>query len=173
MTRQRIFHAGGVALASLVLVGCDEGLSSFGDQGFRTHYIAARDALEEGHYDRASRRYARLLEQAGPFEPRIRLEYAHALLRGGDYAGAAREARSLSTHGTGSARRAALAVQATAEHELGLRAIQAGDAALGKRFLQQADAAIAEVLKHEPALDPLGALAGRQASIKVRLKALG
>ena len=86
---------------------------------------------------------------------------------------ARREARALAQGQSGSARRAALSVAATAEHELGLVAIQQGDPAAARQLLHAADAAIAEVLASEPELDPLGALAGRQASIKVRLKALG
>lgn len=176
MQRHHTVRAGALALAVLTLVSCEQGTpraSKPGDAGFRNQYFAARDALEDGKYDRASRTYARLLTRAGPLEPRIRLEYAHALLRGGDHAAAAREARTLARSQSGTARRAALSVAATAEHELGLAAIQNGDAASGKRLLQQADEAITEVLTSDPGLDPLGALAGRQASIRVRLKALG
>jgi outer membrane protein assembly factor BamD (BamD/ComL family) len=172
---QRFYAAkvGVLALVTLALVSCEEGAPLSSDSGFRTQYFSARDALESGKYERAARSYARLLTRAGPLEPRIRLEYAHALLRGGDNAAAAREARQLAQTQTGTARNAALAVAATAEHELGLAAIQSGDADTGKRFLQQADAAMSEVLISNPELDPLGALAGRQASIQVRLKALG
>ncbi|MDJ0820546.1 MAG: hypothetical protein QNJ09_01890 [Paracoccaceae bacterium] len=171
MQINRTMRAGVATLVLLALVGCDEGMS-FNDKSFRTHYIAARDALEAGKYASASRSYARLLPQAGPFEPRVRLEYAHALLRGGKYEDAAREAGQLAMRQSDTARRAALAVRATAQHELGLQALMIGDTALGKRLLQEADGAITEVLEHDPTLDPLGALAGRQASIKVRLKAL-
>ena len=171
MQRHHTVRAGALILAVLTLVSCEEGTTQ-GNTGFRNQYFAARDALEAGNYDFASRTYARLLTRAGPLEPRIRLEYAHALLRAGDYATAAREARSLAQTQSGTARRAALSVAATAEHELGLAAIQQGDPSTGKRLLQQADGAITEVLG-EPELDPLGALAGRQASIRVRLKALG
>lgn len=172
MQRHHTLRAGVLALAALILVSCEEGATT-GDTGFRNQYFAARGALEEGKYDRANRTYARLLTRAGPLEPRIRLEYSHSLLRAGDYADAAREARVLSGSLSGTARHAALSVQATAEHELGLAAIQSGDPATGKRLLQQADAAITEVLTNDPSLDPLGALAGRQASIQVRLKSLG
>lgn len=172
MARHLLPKAGLLALAGLLLVGCDEGFSA-GDAGFRAQYLVARDALEAGRYDQAGRAYARLLPKAGPLAARIRLEYAHALLRGGDFAEAARAARQVTALETGTARNAALAVQATAEHELGLDAIQRGETERGRRFLQAADAAIAVVLAEDPALDPLGALAGRQASIRVRLKALG
>ena len=160
MQRYHTVRAGVLLLAVLTLVSCEDGPST-------------RDALEDGKFDRASRTYARLLTRAGPLEPRIRLEYAHSLLRAGDYPAARREARALAQGQSGSARRAALSVAATAEHELGLVAIQQGDPAAARQLLHAADAAIAEVLASEPELDPLGALAGRQASIKVRLKALG
>ncbi|WP_146591302.1 hypothetical protein [Puniceibacterium confluentis] len=172
MQRCHTLRAGVLALAALMLVSCEQGAGP-GDAGFRTQYFSARDALEEGRYDRASRTYARLLTRAGPLEPRIRLEYAHSLLRAGDYAAAAREARQLAGSQSGTGRRAALSVQATADHELGLVAIQSGDTGAGRRLLSQAELAISEVLEHEPALDPLGALAGRQASIRVRLRTLG
>ncbi len=173
MQRYYAVRVGVLALVTLALASCEEGPALSGDSSFRNQYVVARDALEAGKYDRASRVYARLLTRAGPLEPRIRLEYAHALLRGGNNAAAAREGRQLAQTQTGTARNAALSVVGTAEHELGLAAIQSGDAVTGKRFLQQAEAAIAEVLKSDPELDPLGALAGRRASIQVRLKALG
>ena len=175
MQRYHTVRAGVLALATLTLVSCEEGGFRPGaaDAGFRNQYFAARDALEDGKFDTASRTYARLLTRAGPLEPRIRLEYAHALLRAGDYPAARREARALAQSQSGTARRAALSVAATAEHELGLLAIQQGDSAGGKLLLQSADGAITEVLTSDPELDPLGALAGRQASIRVRLKTLG
>ena len=165
-------RTGVLALAALALVSCGETNTLVGTS-FNTQYFAARDALETGKFEKASRSYARLLTRAGPLEPRIRLEYSHALLRAGDNAAAAREARTLAHRQNGLARHAALSVAATAEHELGIDAIQSGDQVKGKQLLKQADAAITEVLKNDPGLDPLGALAGRQASIRVRLKALG
>lgn len=167
-------RAGILAVSMLALVSCEQGAVSGADSsGFRNQYVAARDALEAGKYDRASRSYLRLLTRAGPLEPRIRLEYSHALLRGEKYGDAAREARILARGQSGTARAAALAVQATAEHELGLAAIDSGDRAQARSLLQQADSAITEVLNTDATLDPLGALAGRQTSIRVRLKSLG
>ena len=84
MQRYHTVRAGVLLLAVLTLVSCEDGPST-GDAGFRNQYFAARDALEDGKFDRASRTYARLLTRAGPLEPRIRLEYAHSLLRAGDY----------------------------------------------------------------------------------------
>ena len=79
----RTVRVGLSGVALFALVGCEEG-APFGHQTFRAQYAVAREALEQGHYEKANRSYARLLEQAGPLTPRIRLEYAHLLLRKGD-----------------------------------------------------------------------------------------
>jgi len=171
MQAGRAAKAGWLGLALLGLVACEEG-APFGAQTFRAQYAVARNALETGDYDKAGRSYVRLLEQAGPLAPRIRLEYAHTLLRQGDYAGAATQAGSLVRSEKGAARAAALSVQATAEHELALKALASGDRAAGKQFLASADAGMAEVLKSNPELDPIGSLAARRASIKVRQASL-
>lgn len=163
--------AGIFGLSVLVLSSCESGNFS-GGGAFRNQYSVARDALEAGDYDLATRNYSQLLAQGGPLEPRIRLEYAHTLLRSGNYAGAAEQARFLTGTLAGSDRAAALTVQATAEHELGLTAISNGDLSTGKSLLQSADSGMAEVLSSYPEMDPLGALAGRRASITVRLKSL-
>lgn len=164
-------RAGFLACAVLALASCQTGTSGQGS-GFKSQYLAARQALEAGKYDQASRAYAQLLTRAGPLEPRIRLEYAHTLLRKGDYEGAAREGHLLAQTPEADLRHAALAVSATADHELGLAAIQNGDLAKGKQLLTQADAAITQVLQFDAKLDPLGALAGRQRSIRLMLKGM-
>lgn len=167
-------RAGAALLALALVAGCEEGAGLGGPSaGFRSGYDSARSALEAGRYDQAARAYARLLPKAGPFAPRVRLEYAHALLRAGDHARAAAEARILTQSDDSPARLAALAVQGTAEHELALSALDRGETDTGRRLLQQADAAMEVVLAQAPELDPLGALAARRASIAVRLKALG
>lgn len=163
--------AGFVGVALLVLNGCDEG-ASFGQQTFRGQYAVARNALEAGQYDLAARTYAKLVDKAGPLTPRIQLEYSHAQLRAGNFDVAASQARALANGQSGTARAAALAVQATADHERAISALAAGNRALGKRLLKAADKAMAEVLKSHASLDPLGALAARRSSIKVRLKSL-
>lgn len=170
MTPKRLVTAL-LALGGLLpLAACDtaDGNAS----GFRKDYVVARAALEGGEYGQANRQYARLMNSAGPFLPRIQLEYAHSLLRAGDYAQAAQmaEAMSLSNEGAGSA--AALAVAATARHEMGLQALAQGKTQAGKMHLERAHASMAQVLATHPEMDPLGSLAGRQASITVRLKAL-
>lgn len=155
------------------LAGCIDGTGAGRESGFKAQYTAARSALEDGKYDRANRLYPQLMKQAGPLTPRIRLEYAHSLLRAGDHAAAAQQAGILANSQTGQARAAALSVQGTALHELGIAALQNGNAPAAKTHLTQAEAAMAEVLKSHPDLDPLGALAGRLASLRVRLKAIG
>lgn len=156
----------------LILSSCGDTTSFRKDQSFRSQYILARDALEAGNYDVAARNYAALADQAGPLEPRIRLEFAHTQLRAGEYASAAQQVRTLTTSQTGPARSAALSVQATAEHEMGLAALAKGNVTKGRKLLQSADKAMAEVLKKHSYMDPIGALAARRASIKVRLSAL-
>lgn len=171
MQAGRTARAGFLGVALFALIGCEEG-APFGHQTFRAQYAVAREALESGQYEKASRGYVRLMEEAGPFAPRLRLEYAHTLLRKGDYAGAAQQAGALVQSQRGAARAAALAVKATAEHELALKALEGGDRAGAKRLLASADSGMEEVLKAHPELDPIGSLAARRASIKVRKAAL-
>ncbi|WP_204115950.1 tetratricopeptide repeat protein [Shimia biformata] len=153
------------------LASCESGGVTSGD-GFRKQYTVARTALEEGRYDVAIRHYQRMIPNAGRAAPRLQLEYAHAQLRAGDYAGARVSAGTLAQEQSGDARLAALAVAGTAAHELGLAARQSGDPASAKALLTEAQSAMAEVVNSNPDLDPLGALSGRLASIKVQLAAL-
>ncbi|MDU8925822.1 hypothetical protein RXV86_00330 [Alisedimentitalea sp. MJ-SS2] len=171
MQAGQILKVGLSGMALIALVGCEEG-APFGQQTFRAQYAVARQSLENGQYEKAGRSYQRLLEQAGPLAPRIRLEYAHTLLRQGDFPQAAAQAGSLVQGSTGAARAAALAVQATAEHEMALQFLAQGDRVKGKQYLIRADKGMAEVLKKHPEMDPIGSLAARRASIKVRKAAL-
>jgi tetratricopeptide (TPR) repeat protein len=176
--KHQYFTRAGLCLALVALVAaCDESspgvASEGGTQSIGKRYVQARAALEGGKYEKANRAYLRLIEDAGDLAPRLRLELAHSYLRGGNLSAAAEEARRLSEAQDGTARSAALAVLGTAEHEMGLAALEAGDKRAAAGHLQRADAALAEVLKNDKDLDPLGALAGRRASIAVQLKALG
>ncbi|GGX70449.1 hypothetical protein GCM10007385_44330 [Tateyamaria omphalii] len=155
----------------LTLVGCAPDLGT-GVSSFQKQYATARTALESGRYARAIQAYSRIVEQAGPLTSRIELELAHSYLRDGQYAAASKTARRVANAETGDAKFAALAVQGTADHELGLAALKTGDTAKGRSFLTQADTAMKTVLESNAELDPLGALAGRRASIAVRLKTL-
>lgn len=157
-------------LALLMLSSC--GGSPQGPRSFQNQYAVARNALESGDYALAKRSYAKLLQAPGPLAARLQLEYAHAELRSGDFQAAARTAARLAQGQTGIARGAALAVQGTAQHEQGLALLAQGQAEAGRQQLEAARSALAEVLKAHSALDPLGSMAGRHASIEARLKNL-
>ena len=171
MQVSRMTRACSLIAACTLIVGCNADLGS-GGTSFQKSYSSARTALESGRYARAIQGYARLMETAGPFRSRIELELAHAYLRDGQYAQAAQIARRVAQSEAGENRAAALSVQATAEHELGLSALGAGDVTRGRAFLRQADEAMKTVLDHHADMDPLGALAARRASIAVRLRSL-
>lgn len=164
-------RAGIFGLSFLALVSCDE-QANFGEKSFKSQYAVARDALEKGKYEQANRVYLRLLPSSGALQPRLRLELAHSYLRGGNFAASAKEARLSADAQTGKGKAAAIAVRATADHELGLKALARGDTVNGKGLLLQADKSMAWLIKDHPEMDPLGAMAGRRASIKVRLKSL-
>lgn len=166
-----ILKSGIAGLLTMALVGCDDGTHA-GSNSFRNNYTTARTALESGQYDRANRAYVRLLKDAGPLQPRIQLEYAHSLLRSGAYDQAAAQAQALAQSQIATTRSAALSVLGTANHEQGLSAIASGDTQAGRHYLAAAQNAFAEVLRNDPDLDPLGAIARRQTEIKVQLKAI-
>lgn len=156
--------------AVAVLVGCTEGITpSDNTEVFHKRYDVARDALEGGRYQAAARHYRALLPDAKTLTPRIRLELAHAYLRNGDYTLAAREAQTASTRMDNMGKAAAQAVLATALHEMAIAARQAGDQTVARQNMQAAEQNFAAALGAHPELDPLGALAGRQAAIKVQL----
>ncbi|MFW2541370.1 hypothetical protein ACN2XU_01915 [Primorskyibacter sp. 2E107] len=165
-----ILRAGVAGLALLAVSSCDETPS--GGSGFKAKYAVARDALENGQYDRAKRQYLRLIKDAGPLAPRLQLEYAHAELRSGNYAQAASMASNLASSQRGKARAASLSVQGTAQHELALALLAEGQTSGAKQQLSAARAALAEVVKDHPDLDPIGSLSGRLAKIDARLKTL-
>lgn len=163
---------GGVMLCGGLLLGsCGEGTGT-GSSGFHSKYAVARNALESGDYARAKRSYQRLIATAGPLAPRLQLEYAHAELRAGNYAEAARIAGDLAKIQSGEARAAALAVQGTAQHEQALALLAKGEMAPAKALLTQARAALSEVLKSATDMDPLGSMAGRRAQIAASLQKL-
>lgn len=137
-----------------------------GEAGFRAEYQAARGALEAGDHALAAARYSALVAAGGPLAPRLRLEYAHALLRADDPAGAAREARLLAAGQSGAARAAALAVLGAAEHERARMAMVEGNSGPEtEAALLAARAALDEALGSDTGVDPLGGLAARRAAI--------
>lgn len=172
MTARSLATAGLFGVSLLWLSACDEG-TGIGEKNFQRQYAIARDALERGRYTQASQAYARLIPSAGPLAPRLKLEYAHTQLRAGHYDKASQLARALAdSQDKGALRSAALAVHGTAEHELGTAALIAGDRTAGKQHLQAAGTSLDEMLKANPDMDPLGAMAGRKVSIDMRLKSL-
>lgn len=155
------------------LAACEPGVISEGAD-FQRKYSSARKALEQGNYDSAIRSYGALIQTAGPLEPRLRLEYSHALLRASRYDEAAQVASALAASTKGSDRAAALAVSGTAQHESALADLGAGrtgTATVAK--LRAADASLKEMLAIDASLDPLGAMVSRRADIARDLKRLG
>ncbi|MDJ0626855.1 MAG: hypothetical protein QNJ44_01235 [Rhodobacter sp.] len=168
-----LFRTGAMALAILAVASCQTGGVSASRAGFKKNYLVARTALEGGQYAKAARHYAGLLNRAGPLQSRLRLEYAHALLRDGKFDKAAREARRVVGELTGSGRSAALMVQGTADHESARAAISRGRSGLNQiNQLKAARAALDEMLKNHPELDPLGAMAVRRKTIDLELGAI-
>lgn len=166
-----------LALAVLFTASCEPGAGSGPSlnsrAGFKANYLIARVALEGGQYTKASRQYAGLLKSAGPLEARIRLEFAHALLREGKFMKASDEARVVASKLTGRGRSAALAVQATADQEIGRAAINRSEmTADAVQRLVSARDAFDEVLKNHPDLDPLGGLKSRRSALNVELSTI-
>lgn len=157
-------------LALLALGSCGEDMTTGGS--FQAQYAVARNALEAGNYEKAKRGYAKLMQQAGPLQPRLQLEYAHSELRSGNFAEAARLSGDLARQSKGAERGAALSVLGTAQHELGIDLLQKGETESGRQLLKAALSSLSEVVKDHPNLDPLGSMAGRKASIESRLKTL-
>lgn len=163
---------GGV-LALGLLAGCQSSGVETSRAGFKANYIVARTALEQGQFDKAARGYKALLSDAGPLEPRVRLEYAHALLREGKFSKAADEARLVAAGLSGPGRSAALAVQGTAEHELAMANIAKGrTGAATIALLQSARFALQEMLSVSPELDPNGSMRARVGDIGTALQGL-
>ncbi|PWJ15798.1 hypothetical protein [Jannaschia seohaensis] len=172
MKAGRVTGAVGAALLLIATASCTPTEGRLAEGAFQAQYMSARTALETGDYDRAETLYRRLMPKAGPLGDRIRLEYSHTVLRAGDFAAAADMADRVASDTTGDARAAALAVRGTAHHEMALAILGAGDPAAGAARLTEARAALREVLRDHPEMDPLGSLAGRVAAIDARLAAM-
>lgn len=160
-------------VATTVLAACG-GIELGTGSGFQANYFSARSALEAGKFSVAVNRYDMMLADAGPLETRLRLEKAHALLRADNYPAAAQEARVVAAAHRDSRRAAALAVLGTAEHRMAQEAMSAGNfSSTTVAHLQQAKAALSEMLSTAPDLDPLGAMAERLTMIETSLSNLG
>ncbi len=175
MTRRPKPALGRVRLAMVLYIlavsGCtDGGVPGFGGvdkRSFKGHYIAARSALEGGDYDKAINRYRDLVGQAGPVTARIRVEYAHALLRANQFKAAANEAHMAAIDLTGLARASALSVQATAKHEEALALMSQGTYDKGVHDALAASLKIFEQIAPDlPTLDPKGGLQRRHSSAR-------
>lgn len=166
-----------LVLGSVSLVGCQLDAPSFTpsarNAGFKDSYGVARSALEGGKIAKAERSYKDLILQSGPLEGRIRLEYAHVLLRAGKFADASGEARVAVSLLEAEGKSAALAVQATADQELARLALASGQGGgdVRQRLISARDG-FDTVLKEHPQLDPLGALALRRKTVEAELEAL-
>ncbi len=160
-----------IGLSLVLLTSCTEP-ADIVQRGFEARYNTARTALEKGNYKTAGRLYARMLSQSGPLNDRIQVEYAHTMLRSGQFEKASQLAGDVANKNKGATRAAALSVKGTADHEVALKLLRNGDQANGTARLKSAQNALKEVLKAHPDFDPLGALAGRQASIAALLKTL-
>jgi hypothetical protein len=166
-----LFRVSALSLVVIALASCQPGAPSVSSRAeFKKNYFVARSALEGGQYAKAARQYADMLGTAGPLAPRIRLEYAHALLRDGKYEKAAAEARIVAGQLRGSGRSAALAVQGTADHERARENVARGrSGATEINLFKSAALALDEMLKADPKMDPLGAMATRRRSIDLEL----
>ena len=169
MSRSPVFAKAALGAVVFALLGCDAQLGGQG-MGFAARYDAARGALESGDYTKAASKYEALLANAGPLSARLRLEYAHSLLRAGKHEAARAEAASVARATKGTARNAALAVQGTADHEHALSLLKSpATKAQGRAKLKSAQTALSTVLEEDPELDPVGGLASRLRAIEARL----
>ena len=162
-----------VSIGLGALAACTQGTGLFRSQAARPEvnqtsfaetYRTARADLEAGRYDAARRRYQSLIAATDGNVPRMHIELAHAQLRGGDYAGAIENSQAVLDAGADEWHGAALAVLGTAEHELGLRKARDGDAA-AKAHFDRALAALDDMLRVAPHLDPAGSLRERRAAL--------
>lgn len=137
-------------------------------------YAVARQALETGNYPLAITRYERLLDRTGDAAGRLKLEYAHSLLRAGRYEEAIEVSTALiDTHG-GSLQGSALAVRGTAQHQIARAKLDAGetDPALRGRLLA-AQADLKSFIKDHSKLDAAGAMKARIEMIAADLNSVG
>lgn len=160
------------ALLVVFLGSCDSPSGS-GGPGFQSEYSSAREALEDGRYASASRKYGRMVQKYGdgPAGARLRLELSHAMLRSGAYTQAASVARVVSRGTTGRAQYMALAVLGTAEHQAARERLARGenDAETASRF-KAAAAALDAFLAEDHDLDLGGAMERRRALLRSEMR---
>ncbi|WP_397543456.1 hypothetical protein [Roseovarius salis] len=173
MQRRQAYSATGVFAMAMVLMSCEPAGTLLGG-GRADDYRVARQALETGDYSLAITRYERLLQQAGPSAGRLQLEYAHSLLRAGEYGEAISVSSELAENHSGSVRASALAVRGTARHQLARGMIASGGSGEEvRRLLETAQADLSRFLETHPKLDAAGAMAKRSQLISEDLRATG
>lgn len=163
--------AGLLAVGLTVFLTSCENVGTLAGGGARSDYMVARQALETGNYDLAIRNYEKLLRDVGPDAARLRLEYAHSLLRANRFDAAMREAGQLIDTQTGALQGAALSVRGTARHEAARARMSQGqrDAEV-TAMLQGARSDLAAFLRDHAGLDAAGSMRARTELIAADLR---
>ncbi len=174
MLLQRIRAAVAVGVVASITMSCEPAGTLGGSSGRANDYLVARQALETGNYSLAIQRYERMLSFTGEAAGRIRLEYAHSLLRAGRFDDAIEVSDELVAAHSGSLRASALAIRGTARHQRAREFMAQGQRAPEARaLLQAARADLGQFLNSHPALDAAGAMAARAQLIEVDLRDAG
>lgn len=172
--QSRLISRGVLTAVSALFLGACENPGGLATGGFRNDYMVARQALEAGDYGLAIRRYDAMIRTAGPLEPRLRLEYAHSLLRGNRFDDAAREAGTLVETQTGAAQGSALAVRGTARHEAARELLAGGQRDdTVKALLLQARSDLDSFLKNHPGMDVSDMMRERSRLLEADLRTVG
>lgn len=157
----------------LLLAACSGFGATQEGADFRGDYMAARQALESGNYGDAAQRYEALLDSGSPVDDRLRLEYAHTLLRADRFGEAAEVAETLQGSGSATIRAQARAVRGTARHEAAAtRRADGADTAELVALLEAAQSDIRAFLSDHRELDADNAMQSRAASIDAELATL-
>jgi len=155
------------------LIAC-ESAGTLAGGGPRSDYLVARQALENGNYPLAIRRYEALIARMGQGESaRLQLEYAHSLLRANRFDDAIQAAGPLAARNQDSIQASALAVRGTARHEAARLAIERGERAQARVLLEAARDDLATFLQRSAALDAAGSMRARSELIAADLRSLG
>lgn len=164
-----------LALLSLCALAACEAAGTLAGGGSQSDYLVARQALETGSYDVAIRRYARIIDSVdASTSARLRLEYAHALLRGNRFDEAVDVADALVQSQDGSIRASALAVRGTARHEAARERLASGQRDGATRaLLLSAQADIAAFIASGQGHDSTGSMEARAQLILSDLGAAG
>lgn len=173
MQSRRAPRAAVFTAMAFFLMSC-EPAGTIVEGGRADDYAVARQALETGNYPLAITRYERLLDRAGDAAGRLKLEYAHSLLRAGRYEEAIEVSTALiDTHG-GSLKGSALAVRGTAQHQIVRVKLDAGEREPGMRArLIAAQVDLQSFVDNHSKLDAAGAMKTRIEMIDADLGSLG